>query len=614
LEKIVYSEFHSKNVIAVSNKTKNEIYKFYKRRESDIKVIYNEIDFNRFNTDRKDRERKSIKGKLNIPDSHKILLFVGQFAMKNLKTLLHSLSLLKQSEFTLLVAGEVKDRYFIDLAKEFNVDDNIRWLGKVINIEKYYKAADLFVFPTPYDSCARVIGEAIATKLPIICSAPEYCGISELLSDENSALFINDPLDAQEIANKIDIALQDDNLRKKLAENAYKLVAVHTPKRNAEEVLEAYKNVIEKKKKSKVLIIGHHFVTKNNHRRIEELVRKCPDMEISLLSPYWWHEESRKVYLEKEYSPDYAIYKGRSVFTNHVALSFYLCSIFKLLRRIKPDIIDIYEEPWSLTTLQVLLYKKIFLRKSKVMFYSAQNINKKYPFPFNLIERFTFNNADYAYPCSKGAEEVLRAKGYKGQIKVVPLGLDEAEAASSKSEVFTIGFVGRLVEEKGILDLINALNQINRDYKLLIIGDGPLRERLKRVIKFRSMEKKVELVGAVAREEMPSLYARMDLLVAPSKTTARWKEQFGRMLAEAMMYGVAVIGSDSGSIPEVMAGCGVVFREGNVSKLKESIFNLMNDEKARNEIIKRGREYALSHYTWDRTTEMIKDIYYELAK
>jgi glycosyltransferase involved in cell wall biosynthesis len=259
-----------------------------------------------------------------------------------------------------------------------------------------------------------------------------------------------------------------------------------------------------------------------------------------------------------------------------------------------------------------LLYKKIFLRGAKVMFYSAQNINKKYPFPFNLIERFTFNNADYAYPCSKGAEEVLRAKGYKGQIKVVPLGLDEAETASNESEVFTIGFVGRLVEEKGILDLINALNQINRDYKLLIIGDGPLRQRIKRVIKFRSMEKKVELVGAVAREEMPSLYARMDILVAPSKTTARWKEQFGRMLTEAMMYGVAVIGSDSGSIPEVMAGCGVVFREGNVSKLKEAIFNLMNDEKARNEIIKRGREYALKHYTWDKTTDIIKDIYYEL--
>jgi glycosyltransferase involved in cell wall biosynthesis len=288
--------------------------------------------------------------------------------------------------------------------------------------------------------------------------------------------------------------------------------------------------------------------------------------------------------------------------------------VYKLLWRIKPEIIDIYEEPWSLTTLQILIFKKLFLRGSKVMFYSAQNINKKYPFPFNLIERFTFNNADYCYPCSKGVEDVLRAKGYKGKISVVPLGLDACdEVKRDRNKVFTVGFVGRLVEEKGVVDLVNACNQLSRDYKLLIVGDGLLRDRITKMTKFRNIADKIEFTGAISRADMPKYYAKMDVLVAPSRTTAKWKEQFGRMITEAFMYGVPVIGSDSGSIPEVMAGCGIVYREGNVSKLRDAIMSIMNDEKARNEMIKRGREYALNNYTWARTTRMVKDIYDELS-
>jgi len=362
----------------------------------------------------------------------------------------------------------------------------------------------------------------------------------------------------------------------------------------------------------KVLIIGHHFVTKNNQRRIEEL-SKNTDLEISLLSPYWWREESRTVYLEKDYDKRYGIYKGLTLFTNHTALSFYIWGVYRLLWQIKPDIIDVYEEPWSLTTLQVLLFKMMFLRRSKVMFYSAQNINKKYPMPFRFIERFTFKNADYCYPCSEGAEDVLRAKGYKGKISVVPLGLDVSdEVKRDRGAVFTVGFVGRLVEEKGIIDLVNACNQLSRDYKLLIVGDGLLRDRITKMTKFRNIADKIEFTGAVARVDMPKYYAKMDVLVAPSRTTRKWKEQFGRMITEAFMYGVPVIGSDSGSIPEVMAGCGIVFREGNVSKLRDAIMSVMNDEKTRDEMIKRGREYALKNYTWAKTTKMVKDIYDEL--
>jgi len=364
----------------------------------------------------------------------------------------------------------------------------------------------------------------------------------------------------------------------------------------------------------KVLVVGHHFVTKHNQRRLEEL-GKHDDLEITLLTPEWWYEESRKVYLEKKRADKYIIFKGKTLFTNHTALSFYVNKLFGLMLKIRPDIIDVYEEPWSLTTLQVLLIKRLFLRDSKVMFYSAQNINKKYPFFFRWVEQFTFRNADYAYPCSEGAAEVLRDKGYKGKLKVIPLGLDEKESVKRiRDDTFAIGYVGRLVKEKGILDLVDAVaiaGQV-RGYKLLIVGEGPLKPYIIERAKQKGILEKIEFAGAVKREEMPSIYALMDVLVVPSKTTPAWKEQFGRIIAEAFLFGVPVIGSDSGSIPEVMAGCGFLFREGDVQDLADTIDRVRKDDNLRNLQIEKAKEYARNNYTWEKTAGEVYKIYKEL--
>lgn len=612
LESLIYKKRYTKKIVAVSKKTKEEISSYYRRDPDDIEIVYNAVDIERFNSNLKEEARNEVREKFGISNEKKIVLFVGQFRMKGLEYALRALADTNRLDYVLIVVGDVPDEYFLKLVDELKISGCVKWVGKVDGIELYYKASDLLIYPSLYDSCSLVVLEAVACLLPVICSASDYVGAIEMFDKIDDKYIIHHPTDVCEVKEKIYTALNDLNSCSENSVYMHNIIVSRKLSDIADENMELYEQIMENKKKAKILVIGHHFVTKNNQRRIEEL-SKHKDSEISLLCPYWWREESRKVYLEKDYDKEYAIYKGRTLFTNSTALSFYLFSVYKLLWRIKPDIIDIYEEPWSLTTLQILLFKMIFLRKSKVMFYSAQNISKKYPFPFNFIEKFTFSNADYCYPCSKGVEDVLRVKGYKGKISVVPLGLDISdEVKRDKGGVFTVGFIGRLVEEKGIIDLVNACNQLNKNYKLLIVGEGPLKSRILKIIKFRNIADKIEFTGAVKKEDIPEYYVKMDVLVAPSRTTAKWKEQFGRMITEAFMYGVPVIGSDSGSIPEVMAGCGLIYREGNVSKLRDAILSVMNDQKARAEMIKRGREYALSNYTWAKTTGMIKDIYNEL--
>jgi glycosyltransferase involved in cell wall biosynthesis len=90
---------------------------------------------------------------------------------------------------------------------------------------------------------------------------------------------------------------------------------------------------------------------------------------------------------------------------------------------------------------------------------------------------------------------------------------------------------------------------------------------------------------------------QLDALVLPSRTTPSWREQFGRVLVEAMSCEVPVVGSSSGEIPHVIGGAGLVFPEGNPPALANALRLLLHDERLRRELGRRGRARVLAHYT-----------------
>jgi glycosyltransferase involved in cell wall biosynthesis len=106
----------------------------------------------------------------------------------------------------------------------------------------------------------------------------------------------------------------------------------------------------------------------------------------------------------------------------------------------------------------------------------------------------------------------------------------------------------------------------------------------------------MELAGRVAYEEVPAFLRSLDALVLPSRTTPRWKEQFGRALAEAMACGVACLGSDSGAIPEVMGKGGLVFKEGDAKGLARQARRL-KDAGLRQRLGRAGRARAVKEYS-----------------
>jgi glycosyltransferase involved in cell wall biosynthesis len=145
-----------------------------------------------------------------------------------------------------------------------------------------------------------------------------------------------------------------------------------------------------------------------------------------------------------------------------------------------------------------------------------------------------------------------------------------------------------LVESKGVLDLLDAVRRLEAPIELLLIGNGEIRDRLEGEPVPGS---KVRILDTLSHDQMPSGYAQLDVLVLPSHTTPTWKEQFGRVIVEALWCGVPVVGSDSGEIPWLieLTGGGLVFPEGDRELLAERLRRLRAQPGLREELATNGR-------------------------
>ena len=280
------------------------------------------------------------------------------------------------------------------------------------------------------------------------------------------------------------------------------------------------------------------------------------------------------------------------------------------------------EEPYNLATLLGVQAARSV--GAEPLFFTWQNLLRRYPPPFNWFERIVYRACAVAIAGNAEAREVLVRKGYRGEIVVAPqFGVDPTifqpqtepeeeertqrggkEVALSRpshlppySSQFHIGYAGGLLPEKGLDLLLRACAGLEGDWRLTLVGSGEELEALRKLASEAGIADRVSLGVRLPSAEMPDFYRSLDLLVLPSRTRPNWKEQFGRVLIEAMACGVPVLGSDSGEIPHVIGGAGVVFPEGDVEALRAQLQRLMQDRAVRQDLATAGRQRVLAHYT-----------------
>jgi glycosyltransferase involved in cell wall biosynthesis len=364
-------------------------------------------------------------------------------------------------------------------------------------------------------------------------------------------------------------------------------------------------------KKAKLLVVSHACSTPINQLFFAE-VQKQTDWDISIVLPQSWKNEYGKVLIPTHCSDYHGQLIPLHVFrSGDIPLHFYRSLLIKLLQDENPDFIYVHHEPYAIATIQLYIANALSIRKP-ISFFTWQNIYKNYPFPFRQAESWVLHQSFFAFAGSVGAKEVLIKKGFLGEVEILPGSVDldvyfprhEAETIrdqlQSKSEEILIGYVGRLTQEKGLKTLMYALKIIESlPWKLIVIGSGEYQQTLELIASDLKIEDRVRFMGFTPHYETPLYLSAFDVLILPSETHSNWKEQFGRVIIEAMACGTPVVGSDSGEIPNLIhaTGGGLIFPEGQPQLLSESLRKMILDSDLRQKLSTQGQEAVKSTYT-----------------
>lgn len=353
----------------------------------------------------------------------------------------------------------------------------------------------------------------------------------------------------------------------------------------------------------RVLAVSHSCVVDVNQRLYQEL-GNSGGIDLTVVAPMAWPSDLRgRLQLKMQPGFEGRILPMRTWFTGTgrgMHLHIYP-GWLAAVARIRPDVILVDEEPYALSTLQFLLAGRAI--GARVLFYSKQNVNKRLPPPFATLERVAFTLATAGVALTPTVADVLRRKGFRRPITVIPHGVDLTQFFPRDPEPLrsqlglvppVVAYIGRLAPEKGIRDylrLLELLYERQLSFTALCVGSGPLEQEVLEWQESCGFTSWVRLLSARTHSDVAAYYNCADVVVVPSRSTPGWTEQFGRVLIEASACGVPVVGYNSGEIDRVLAatGGGVAVPEGDVALLASQVARLLHSPHRRTELGNCGR-------------------------
>lgn len=347
-----------------------------------------------------------------------------------------------------------------------------------------------------------------------------------------------------------------------------------------------------------------------NRRLAHEMARAGgADWQVVAAAPEYFHgNDLRPVRLERVADEPCPVVGVDAYLTRFVHAFVYGPRLRSLLAA-SWDVVHCWEEPYILAGGQLAGWTP---RRAALVFRTAQNTLKRYPPPFNWVERRAMARAN-GWICSGTlVEQALTSRpGYDRPMARIPLGVDtdafRPDAAAGRAVLQTlgwqpgppvVGYLGRFVPAKGLDMLMRALDGLTGDWRALFVGAGPMEPQLRAWATGHG--DRVRIRTDVTHDQVPTYLNAMTVLCAPSQTAPNWKEQFGRMVIEAFACGVPVAGSDSGEIPFVVRDTGRVVGEADVGGWTRTLGELLADSSSRAALAAAGRERAEREFAWPR--------------
>jgi L-malate glycosyltransferase len=370
----------------------------------------------------------------------------------------------------------------------------------------------------------------------------------------------------------------------------------------------------------KLMAVGHAFVLAYAQKKFVAMRELLPSLQFRLVIPDSIDDRFRKqtfeIHPQLGREEVVALAPHLAGIQQHMTYVHNPVQIARVVREFAPDVIHIDEEPQALLTVETIALQRAISPQSSVTLFTWDNLLRSRKFPIGTtkaaLRRYSLARTSTVICGNDRAAELVHGERYfHGNIEILPqFGLDPAEhQPGNESDLrrslglenaVVVGHAGRLVPEKGVLLLLEALSRVTLiPWKCLLLGGGSLEREIREkwIPKFPG---RIVLLPPVPYEQVSKYLRCMDIFVLASYTTPTWAEQFGLSLAQALLLGIPAIGSTSGAIPRVLGPGGMTFEERRVDDLTRALESMLSSPARRREFGVLGREFALKHYTTER--------------
>ncbi|MBS1988041.1 glycosyltransferase family 4 protein [Candidatus Dependentiae bacterium] len=378
----------------------------------------------------------------------------------------------------------------------------------------------------------------------------------------------------------------------------------------------------------KVLIISHTYISAINRDKWKVLAQRHPDITLTVVFPTQWENilfsydiKQPELDQEKMSNCSFLAIPAYNI-GNEVRYCYHTKKLLTLLKDCKPDLVHVEQGATALSFAQVILCCKFLRLKPRFTFFTWINWRPQKSLGdlvfWNFVRRWNLRNVHGGFTGNHDAAKILQEDGFTKPICVLPqLGISlkkfHPAPPTEKNNSKRIGYVGRLVPEKGVHLLLKAFDQVSRshpDWELVFVGRGPEQAMLHESIHDLGLSKRVTIINPVPHEEVANLMRSFSLFVLPPCDTPGWKEQFGHVLIEAMACGIPILASNAGEIPNVVGDAGIIFEQKNLEDLTQKLAHLIKDSALRETLAQAGLKRVEKFYSH----EAIADATYNFWK